>query len=149
MPLAWNSDNSSIPYSSASRARSVAKRQSATSSSLRNTPALIVVLLTSSARSTGARRLRRGSRKRQAWRERPVDSRAAPGSTPGHRIQGASMSEAVWFYIQGESQQGPVSREDLLSQLRRLPRETLVWREGLGDWQPAHELAELGLRPAP
>src|SRR6185503_16979971 len=89
MPLAWNSDNSSIPYSSASRARSVAKRQSATSSSLRNTPALIVVLLTSSARSTGARRLRRGSRKRQAWRERPVDSRAAPGSTPGHRIQGA------------------------------------------------------------
>jgi len=59
------------------------------------------------------------------------------------------MSEAVWFYIEGESQQGPVSREDLLSQLRRLPRETLVWREGLGDWQPAHELAELGLRPAP
>jgi type IV pilus assembly protein PilA len=59
------------------------------------------------------------------------------------------MSEPVWFYIEGESQQGPVSQEDLLSQLRRLPRETLVWREGLGDWQPAHEIAELGLRPAP
>ena len=59
------------------------------------------------------------------------------------------MSEPVWFYIEGESQQGPVTKEDLLSQLRRLPRETLVWREGLGDWQPAHELAELGLRPAP
>lgn len=59
------------------------------------------------------------------------------------------MSERIWFYMEADAQQGPVSREELISLLRqRLRRDTLVWRDGLPDWLGAEDVAELGLKAA-
>src|SRR5262245_4948512 len=54
------------------------------------------------------------------------------------------MSDA-WYYADGDRQSGPVSSEQLRAFLQS-PRggtNTLVWRQGLSDWKPAVELAEL------
>ncbi|BFI96428.1 MAG: hypothetical protein RSP_19380 [Rhodanobacter sp.] len=57
--------------------------------------------------------------------------------------------ETTWYYADRHGQQqGPVSREDFLRviELEQLPPSTLVWREGLAQWQPLSSLAaELGL----
>jgi len=43
-----------------------------------------------------------------------------------------------WFYVQNGKQVGPVpvAQFDELIRSGRIPPETLVWREGLVDWQP-------------
>lgn len=54
-----------------------------------------------------------------------------------------------WYYADAEGvRQGPVEAEALLAQYAAgaVHRQTLVWREGLADWQPLASLAsELGL----
>lgn len=54
-----------------------------------------------------------------------------------------------WFYAEGNRERrGPISDEDItqLFQSRRIDEDTLVWREGAGDWRPLREFAgELGL----
>jgi uncharacterized membrane protein YhaH (DUF805 family) len=58
--------------------------------------------------------------------------------------------EAEWFYLEAGQQGGPVSLDELLTLLRtRLPRGTLVWRDGLADWLAAESLPELAVKPAP
>ncbi|GAB2503717.1 GYF domain-containing protein [Lysobacter humi (ex Lee et al. 2017)] len=50
-----------------------------------------------------------------------------------------------WFYHDpGRGRMGPVSAEDLrtLYRERRIDRDSLVWREGLREWQPLDRLAE-------
>lgn len=62
-------------------------------------------------------------------------------------------TETNWYYADRHGQQqGPLSREAFLQAIERegLPPDTLVWRDGLAQWQPLSSLAaELGLVAAP
>lgn len=57
--------------------------------------------------------------------------------------------DTTWYYADRHGQQqGPLSREDFLQVIERerLPPDTLVWRDGLAQWQSLSSLAsELGL----
>lgn len=54
-----------------------------------------------------------------------------------------------WFYAEGNRERrGPITDDNIveLFQSRRIDEDTLVWREGAGDWRPLREFAsELGL----
>ena len=56
------------------------------------------------------------------------------------------MAERMWYYLQENEQVGPIPQEELLRMLSQgvLPRTTYVWAEGMGQWQPASEIPELG-----
>ncbi len=58
-----------------------------------------------------------------------------------------------WYYADRNRQQhGPVSADELVAHYRhgRIALDSLVWREGLPQWQPLREFsAELGLQAAP
>jgi uncharacterized RDD family membrane protein YckC len=43
-----------------------------------------------------------------------------------------------WFYAEGSQQKGPIPEADLANLVRQgtVKPETLIWREGLPDWQP-------------
>ncbi len=68
-----------------------------------------------------------------------------------------SATGRTWYYVDAQGQQqGPVSAAVLIGHVRqgRLRMDSLVWREGWGDWQPVSAAsAELGLEtvaaPAP
>ena len=57
-----------------------------------------------------------------------------------------------WYYhAPGEGRVGPLAVETLRERFAagRIRRDTLVWREGLGEWQPLERLStELGIAPA-
>ena len=58
---------------------------------------------------------------------------------------------AEWYYTQGGQQQGPVSDQDIrqmVAQGRIQPGE-MVWREGMANWLPPSQVAELGGTDAP
>lgn len=62
------------------------------------------------------------------------------------------MTTTTWYYALDDEPQGPVPTFDLLERIanRRLSRESLVWKDGMADWRPAHEIAELvSLLPPP
>jgi uncharacterized RDD family membrane protein YckC len=50
-----------------------------------------------------------------------------------------------WYYAINGVQQGPVSREALIQMLvnGQVAGDSLVWREGMGDWLPASRVPEL------
>lgn len=54
-----------------------------------------------------------------------------------------------WFYAEGNRQQrGPLASDELIAlyQSSRIAADTLVWREGMAQWQPLREVAdEIGL----
>src|SRR5215208_1818187 len=54
------------------------------------------------------------------------------------------MAEGTWYYAQGGQQMGPVSDDELKSKLSagELSAQDLVWREGMGNWQPAGNVQE-------
>jgi uncharacterized RDD family membrane protein YckC len=61
----------------------------------------------------------------------------------------------MWYYAVDGKQAGPVSEQDLVAlvQSRQLSLDSLVWREGMANWQPLRELhatipALAGLVPA-
>ncbi len=58
-----------------------------------------------------------------------------------------------WYYADAQRQrQGPLLAEELTRRFHegRLRLDSLVWREGLGEWQPLRDFtAELGLHHAP
>ena len=58
-----------------------------------------------------------------------------------------------WYYAdRNREQHGPVSSDELVTHYRfgRVALDSLVWREGLPQWQPLRDFAdELGLNPAP
>ncbi len=66
---------------------------------------------------------------------------AAPAELPPPLPDGAS-----WYFAKGGQRQGPTS----VGEVRRLLRageiddDTLVWRQGMADWQPARDVPELG-----
>jgi uncharacterized RDD family membrane protein YckC len=47
-----------------------------------------------------------------------------------------------WFYAEGSQQKGPVSDADLAALVRQgtISTSTLIWREGLPDWQPVSQI---------
>lgn len=51
-----------------------------------------------------------------------------------------------WYYVENGKQAGPVSDSDLeaLRQSGRIQQNTLVWREGLPEWQPYHQAVSAG-----
>ena len=49
-----------------------------------------------------------------------------------------------YYYLENGAQQGPVGQDALVAILTtRLTRDTLVWRDGLAEWTPANQVAEL------
>ena len=58
-----------------------------------------------------------------------------------------------WFYAEGNRQQrGPLASDELIAlyQSSRIAADTLVWRDGMPQWQPLREVAdEIGLVLAP
>jgi uncharacterized RDD family membrane protein YckC len=49
-----------------------------------------------------------------------------------------------WFYALNGVQQGPIQRAALLQLLSsgQVPPDSLVWREGMAEWVPAHSVSE-------
>ncbi len=49
----------------------------------------------------------------------------------------------MWYYMEDEQQRGPIMEADLEALRRegKINSETLVWREGLANWQPLGEVA--------
>ena len=48
-----------------------------------------------------------------------------------------------YYYLDAQNERkGPITKEELLSQ--NLDKESLVWREGLENWTPMKDVAELG-----
>jgi hypothetical protein len=55
------------------------------------------------------------------------------------------MSDAVWYYAQGDEEHGPVTAVQLkaLAEQGKLRPSDLVWKEGMEDWKPANEVRGL------
>ena len=55
------------------------------------------------------------------------------------------MSESIWYYARGESEQGPISSAQIkaLAATGALRRDDLVWKEGMQNWLPASDVDEL------
>lgn len=55
------------------------------------------------------------------------------------------MSDPVWYYARGESEQGPISTAQIkaLAAAGALKRDDLVWKEGMENWLPASDVSEL------
>jgi TM2 domain-containing membrane protein YozV len=51
------------------------------------------------------------------------------------------MSDALYFFAENNQQRGPVTSSELLA--KNLPPDTLVWREGMPQWQRLDSLPEL------
>lgn len=56
-----------------------------------------------------------------------------------------------WYYSKNGTQLGPVEQSELQSKIStgEVSPSDLVWREGLADWQPAAQVAELRAASAP
>jgi hypothetical protein len=56
-----------------------------------------------------------------------------------------NMSEAIWYFADGDVERGPVTEAQLRTLIGtgNLTREDLVWKEGLEDWLPAGEVPSL------
>jgi uncharacterized membrane protein len=50
-----------------------------------------------------------------------------------------------WYYAENNEQRGPVIESELKGMLaaQKLPAETLVWKEGMGNWTPAAQVPAL------
>ena len=55
------------------------------------------------------------------------------------------MSDPIWYYARGESEQGPISSAQIkaLAATGALRRDDLVWKEGMENWLPASDIDEL------
>lgn len=55
------------------------------------------------------------------------------------------MSDAVWYYAQGDEEHGPVTAVQLkaLAEQGKLRPSDLIWKEGMEDWKPANEVRGL------
>lgn len=55
-----------------------------------------------------------------------------------------------WYYAKNGSQQGPVPTEDMKDRISmgEIAPTDLAWCEGMADWMPVSEIAELEIQPA-
>src|ERR1035437_6129540 len=62
----------------------------------------------------------------------------------GHEGNQESIFEA-WHYAVGGQSKGPVSREDLIGQLKELGGvgEVMIWTKGMKEWAPLYEFHDL------
>lgn len=53
----------------------------------------------------------------------------------------------VWYYAEGDRQKGPISDEEFQDLVNngRINNETLVWKDGMDNWQPLENTREAGL----
>jgi type IV pilus assembly protein PilA len=74
-------------------------------------------------------------------------TKAGGAPPPRHPHKEIPMSQ--WFYAEGNRERrGPLPAENIAALFRsgRIAGDTLVWREGAGDWRPLRDFAaELGL----
>ncbi|MFH1033665.1 MAG: GYF domain-containing protein [Pseudomonadota bacterium] len=65
----------------------------------------------------------------------------------------AGAGNEVWYYVVNGAQTGPAGAHEMaaLIQAGKISRDTLVWKEGMAEWQPAGqtELAELFAQAPP
>src|SRR4051794_21923875 len=56
-----------------------------------------------------------------------------------------------WYYVEGESARGPVDAGEIenLAATGALQPQTLVWREGMANWEPFQAVAARGELRAP
>ena len=56
-----------------------------------------------------------------------------------------------WFYAANNEQKGPINESELKADIaaNKLPADTLVWKDGMGEWTPANQLPAFSFRPAP
>jgi hypothetical protein len=61
------------------------------------------------------------------------------------------MSEAIWYYAQGDKEQGPVTLVQIkaLIQAGKIKPDDLVWKDGMEDWLPAKTVPGLLSGEAP
>jgi uncharacterized membrane protein len=59
------------------------------------------------------------------------------------------MNMSDWYYAENNEQRGPVLEADLKGLLasKKLPGETLVWKEGMSNWTAASQVASLSASP--
>src|ERR1700730_14752627 len=64
---------------------------------------------------------------------------------PHQRPEGDNMADRSWFFASQGQQQGPVSEAQLrdLIATGKVTRETLVWTEGMANWQKAGDIPGL------
>jgi len=57
----------------------------------------------------------------------------------------------MWYYDQAGVPSGPVDETELRQQIQasRLDPDTLIWREGMGDWAPARQMLQNLVLPPP
>jgi hypothetical protein len=55
------------------------------------------------------------------------------------------MNDSVWYYTRGDSENGPVSTPQIkaLASAGKIRPDDLVWKEGMENWAPARNVAEL------
>lgn len=72
---------------------------------------------------------------------------------PPSRAAGAADIGDGWYALIDGEQKGPLTGSEVLSHLRtgQIVGATWVWRDGMADWQPASDVAELkaAMAPAP
>jgi predicted Zn finger-like uncharacterized protein len=75
----------------------------------------------------------------------PAAAAANPWEDEATRAAPALDRNAKWFTLVDDEQEGPYSVEQLESRIRsgQLALDTMIWREGQADWQPAQEVPEL------
>lgn len=63
----------------------------------------------------------------------------------------SGFSIMQWYYSKNSTQLGPVSLDELRAKFAsgEVSPADLVWRDGLPDWKPVSEMAELAVIPAP
>jgi uncharacterized membrane protein len=56
-----------------------------------------------------------------------------------------------WYYAADNQQKGPINESELKADFatNKLPVDTLVWKEGMGDWLPANQVPAFSFRPPP
>jgi uncharacterized RDD family membrane protein YckC len=69
-------------------------------------------------------------------RDEPVSENTEAGSAEASKPQ--TTQSMNWYYAEGGQQQGPATEEELrdLVEAGVVKGDTLVWHEGLADWQP-------------
>jgi uncharacterized membrane protein len=56
-----------------------------------------------------------------------------------------------WYYAVNDEQKGPINESELKANLaaNKLPADSLVWKDGMGDWTPANQVPAFSFRPPP
>ena len=80
-----------------------------------------------------------------------LDTAMAPVPELGHgQAAGAPLppplGSVAWYFARGQKQEGPVAEGEIRRLLAQgsIDTRTLVWREGMANWQPLADLPEFG-----